>query len=1136
MGKGSNTTSTSNNSITAPDSQAAGLYRQILDRASGVASTPYQAYTGELTAGQNAQQNLGVGTANAAAGFANPYISRAAELAGSSVAPVGDQDLIRYYDPYQQRVIDATTAQLTHDFGQQHAQLQGNQIAQGALGGNATGVAKGILAGQQARTLASTTAGLQSQGFQNAVQAAQADKNRGLQGANAFANYGISGANAGLQAAQLQYGLGAQQQATEQARLNALYQQYAQAQAYPYQQTQWLAGMATGVGSNLGGTSSSTGTSTGPQPNQLGQWIGTGLTGAGLFLSDRDAKTNIEKIGKTNDGQNIYRYQYRGSPEWHIGLIAQEVDDEHTARGGDGYEYVDLKGATDDAVERASGGSVQSPWGGTGGGVVGWIPQIGIHAGQGAPGVGGGGGGGGGGQQGGGFDPTKMAEGLVGVGKGLQKKLGWGDYGSGTGAGEWYGPSSVGGAPLSGYEAAVPSSFGGVGAMPYADGGAVLGDYDPPGGVAGQQFAAGGPYQMRPSGGQVQVINTRTGQVVYTGTHSGAANAAASMNARQRAGGGGVLGFNERFAGEPRSSAWDHFVGGARDFVGGMHDVVSGSRPRDPLATSRSLWERDRRNRYSRGGPASFVGDPVRIKDSPDSPVGEFGEDNNVTFDERFGGQPRVMERADIPVTEFGESGLDPNVNLGVVNPGSPVRMVGSTFGSEPPAGAPVVAEDEDEAPTAPGVAGRMGGAGRPPVMAFEDSEHYRNIPDAVSQPDNKGFGLGLLSKNAQTGLMAAGLGMMASRSPFLGNMVGEGGIAGLGTYARAEDRDRQIAAEAQKLSMEARKQAYDRWMGERKQSETERHNVASEANESRGSKLPALYARDAQGRIVLAPGAEEATAKLARARKVGEDGKPLTREAIRMLASRVRAGDERALVGLGRGAQGRKDLVDIQEEVARQAAAGEPIDPRARDILQNAAQQGGLKAAERTQAQIMAKLSVYGRTAFNATDIALEASKDVPRTNYPKANVAINAFRANTGDPKIRALGQALQTLSNEYARAIGGGHGTVHMQEQAERRLNEADSHEQLVAIVNMMRREILAEEAAMPAAREHIRNIYNPGGGGDHSISGERGHKPPPGPVTGASGTGMVEGRTGKINGRPVVVKGGKLIYSDTGEAAQ
>lgn len=1045
MGKGSNTTSTSSTSYTAPDAQAGALYRQILDRASGVASTPYQAYTGQLTAPTNEQQNLGLGTANQAAGFANPFLMQAQQQAAASSAPITAADIQRYQNPYTQQVVDATTAQMHRDFGQQHAQLQGNQIAQGALGGNATGVAKAILAGQQGRQLASTTSGLYQQSYQQAVDAARSQQQAGLAGANALANYGIGGQNAGLQAAQLQYGLGTQMQGTSQADLDRMYQQYAQAQAYPYQQTQWLAGMATGVGSNLGGTSSSQGTSTGPQPNQFGQYLGAGLTAAGMFLSDRDAKTNIEKIGQTNDGQNIYRYQYRGSPEWHIGLIAQEVDDEYTARGGDGYEYVDLKGATDDAVERASGGGVQSPWGGTGVGVVGWIPQIGIHAGSGAPGgSGGGGGGGGGGQQGGGFDPTKMAEGIVGVGKGLQSRLGLGGYGSGFGEGEWYGPSSVGGAPLSGYEAMVPSSFTGIGAQPYADGGAVLGDYDPPGGVAGQQFASGGPYQMRPSGGQVQVINTRTGQVVYTGTHSGAANAAASWNARQRAGGGGVLGFDERFAGEPRA-----------------------------------------------------------------------------------------MEDPSIPVTEFGESGLDPNVNLGVVNPGNPVRMVGSTFGPEPPAGAPVVAEDEDGAPAAPGVAGRMGGAGRPPVMAFEDSEHYRSIPDAVSQPDNKGFGLGLLSKNAQTGLMAAGLGMMASRSPFLGNMVGEGGIAGLGTYSRAEERDRQIAAEARQLSMEARKQAYDRWMGERKQTEAERHNVATE-EKTAADRLPPGTMLDAKGNIVNRPGYIKAIEERTKAKVSGAS---MDNETAEFLAHRVLAGDTKALVGLGRGAQGAENLAKINGIVARLAKEGTPVNDAARNILQNAAQQQGLIAAERTQANIMGKLSVYGRTAFNASDLAIEYSKAVPRTQFQPINKVLNAAKTKTGDPAIVALGQALQTFSNEYARAVGGGHGTVHMQEQAEKRLSEAQSHDQLVAVVNVMRREILAEEAAMPAAREHIRNIYNPKKGtGDHSIAGERGQKPPPGPVTGASDTGMVEGRTGKINGRPVVVNGGKLIYSDTGEAAQ
>jgi hypothetical protein len=52
---------------------------------------------------------------------------------------------------------------------------------------------------------------------------------------------------------------------------------------------------------------------------------------------------------------------------------------------------------------------------------------------------------------------------------------------------------------------------------------------------AGQQFAQSSPFQMRPiGGGQVQVINIRTGQVVYTGSAAGAANAQASSAGQAR--------------------------------------------------------------------------------------------------------------------------------------------------------------------------------------------------------------------------------------------------------------------------------------------------------------------------------------------------------------------------------------------------------------------------------------------------------------------------------------------------------------------------------------------------------------------------------------------------------------------------
>ena len=68
MGKGSNVSS--NNTTSSADPQAAQLYRDILTRAQGVASTPYQAYSGELVAPVNSQQQAGIGNINANAGFA----------------------------------------------------------------------------------------------------------------------------------------------------------------------------------------------------------------------------------------------------------------------------------------------------------------------------------------------------------------------------------------------------------------------------------------------------------------------------------------------------------------------------------------------------------------------------------------------------------------------------------------------------------------------------------------------------------------------------------------------------------------------------------------------------------------------------------------------------------------------------------------------------------------------------------------------------------------------------------------------------------------------------------------------------------------------------------------------------------
>lgn len=54
---------------------------------------------------------------------------------------------------------------------------------------------------------------------------------------------------------------------------------------------------------------------------------GSGLKAGAMFgVSDVRAKENIEPVGETYDGQNLWSYNYKGDPTPRVGLMAQEVE------------------------------------------------------------------------------------------------------------------------------------------------------------------------------------------------------------------------------------------------------------------------------------------------------------------------------------------------------------------------------------------------------------------------------------------------------------------------------------------------------------------------------------------------------------------------------------------------------------------------------------------------------------------------------------------------------------------------------------------------------------------------------------------------------------------------------------------
>jgi len=226
--------------------------------------------------------------------------------------------------------------------GQQGAMYgqMGNLANQyGQLGGQAQQAL--INAGQAQQAGAANIANIAGQGMNAAGQygaLGTAAQNAALQGVPlslaAGAQQGALGAGAqaaGLQGAQAQLGAGTLGQQTSQAGKTALYNQFQQQQAYPFQVAQFLANIAEGTGALSG--SSTTGTS--PMP----------------FFSDRRLKEDIKRVGTADNGLPIYKFKYKGdhSEQTHVGFMADEVEKVHPEAVGlaGGYKTVDYEKASE---------------------------------------------------------------------------------------------------------------------------------------------------------------------------------------------------------------------------------------------------------------------------------------------------------------------------------------------------------------------------------------------------------------------------------------------------------------------------------------------------------------------------------------------------------------------------------------------------------------------------------------------------------------------------------------------------------------------------------------------------------------------------------------------------------------------
>jgi hypothetical protein len=308
----------------APNPEAMAAYSGIMGKAGQVADTPFTPYNAPLVAPVNEQQYQGIAGINNNANYAQPYIDAGAGLALAGASPITQDQINQYASPYMKAVVDATQAQFNNQNAQQQQQVKGNAIAQGAMGGNREAIAEAETANQENLAQAPVIAGLENQGYTQGVNTALTEQQAKAAGAYSMGNLGVAGQNAALTGANAQIGAGTLEQQTQQQLYSSAYQQFLNQLAYPFQTTQWLAGIDSGLGSQMGGQSSTTQ----PGPNQLAQDLGLGVAGvgaAGSAMSGAAALMAVAGGGRVEraDGGGVAN-RHITVPETHETMMAQQ--------------------------------------------------------------------------------------------------------------------------------------------------------------------------------------------------------------------------------------------------------------------------------------------------------------------------------------------------------------------------------------------------------------------------------------------------------------------------------------------------------------------------------------------------------------------------------------------------------------------------------------------------------------------------------------------------------------------------------------------------------------------------------------------------------------------------------------------
>jgi hypothetical protein len=262
--------------------------------------------------------------------YANQILPQSGQLAAIGNQTYDTATAATYANPYQDQVIKGALGDLGEAYGQTQKSMNAQAIGAGAFGGERQGIENVLGRERYLDTVGDTSARLRQAGFESGSNRFAQDRAAQLQSAQS--QIGALGQSAAGLA-----GFGTQARGIEQAGLDENYRDFIEEREYASGQVKQMVGALSGAPIRSYGEerSGSVGTPV-AGPSVFGQVTGA-LT---AMQSDIRLKDDINLVGKSQAGTNIYTFKYKGNDKKYQGVMAHQVPHASFV-DDDGYLRVD---------------------------------------------------------------------------------------------------------------------------------------------------------------------------------------------------------------------------------------------------------------------------------------------------------------------------------------------------------------------------------------------------------------------------------------------------------------------------------------------------------------------------------------------------------------------------------------------------------------------------------------------------------------------------------------------------------------------------------------------------------------------------------------------------------------------------